>query len=549
MVIARVVQKQDPADPARLLRRARATTGTDEALAGTLQALADRTPPATAATALRHAARVTANPRTRENALVAAARQTWLAGAPGPATALLRAAGPRARTRLVAAEIALHTGPGGADELIAAAVHLPPAQGVEALLHAADALHRAGDDRRFAEVARLVLARHPEPTPAAELVAGLAALCRDDQATGFARLRAAQARAAASGQDLVQGATAAVLTGADGLPLAGRAVRLIRQRGETALLPRALEAAAFAALATGQHDAATTAATEGAELAARTGQPVLAEVHLGILAVLAALAGDRETTLLRVRQAAAQDSTTGPGSARALCQWALSVLDLIDGRTAAAAGRLAGLVVTGSGHGNAVLQVAATPHLVEAAPGGVPAGVLGPFERWTTATGRAPWLALRARCRALLATDPDDAEDLFREALAEHDRGDTDYARARTEFLYGRHLRAHRRPADAREHLRRATDTFTLLGAGPWAGQAAAELRAAGASVPAVPGKLTAQQERIARLAADGATTREIAQQLVLSPRTVDHHLRNVFARLGVRSRTELARRLPLTES
>ena len=73
------------------------------------------------------------------------------------------------------------------------------------------------------------------------------------------------------------------------------------------------------------------------------------------------------------------------------------------------------------------------------------------------------------------------------------------------------------------------------------------ELRAAGAPVPAkaTAGELTAQQERIARLVAGGATNREIAQQLYLSPRTVDHHLRNVFARLGVRSRTELARRLP----
>jgi len=55
---------------------------------------------------------------------------------------------------------------------------------------------------------------------------------------------------------------------------------------------------------------------------------------------------------------------------------------------------------------------------------------------------------------------------------------------------------------------------------------------------------LTAQQERIAGLVADGATNREVAQQLHLSPRTVDHHLRNVFARLGIRSRTELARLL-----
>ena len=101
------------------------------------------------------------------------------------------------------------------------------------------------------------------------------------------------------------------------------------------------------------------------------------------------------------------------------------------------------------------------------------------------------------------------------------------------------------RIAVARDHLRSAMETFHLLDARPWAEQADGELRAAGEHVDrptpaAFP--LTAQQERIARLVADGATNREVAARMYLSPRTVDHHLRNVFIRLGVRSRTELAR-------
>ena len=185
------------------------------------------------------------------------------------------------------------------------------------------------------------------------------------------------------------------------------------------------------------------------------------------------------------------------------------------------------------------LRVAIAPHLVEATGAGGDV-----FDRWAARTGRPGWLALRSRCRAL--TDAEGADDYFREALGWHDRdADGGFARAHTELLYGRHLRRSRRPAEARDHLRRATETFRQFDAGPWALQAARELRAAGERIePVGQAPLTAQQERIAGLVAEGATNREVARQLHLSPRTIDHHLRNVFARLGVRSRTELARRL-----
>jgi DNA-binding CsgD family transcriptional regulator len=144
----------------------------------------------------------------------------------------------------------------------------------------------------------------------------------------------------------------------------------------------------------------------------------------------------------------------------------------------------------------------------------------------------------------LLAPDDGTVEERFTEALRLHDGRDLEFERARTQLLYGRALRRRRRPAMAREHLQEALEVFDALTARGWATQARAELRAAGGvSGPQtrLP-ELTPQQSEIAQLVASGATNREIAAKLFLSPRTIDHHLRNIFARLGVRSRVELSR-------
>lgn len=192
------------------------------------------------------------------------------------------------------------------------------------------------------------------------------------------------------------------------------------------------------------------------------------------------------------------------------------------------------------------------PHFVEAAvrcgdrAGAVEATEL--FGRWATSTGSTAARALLARCQALTATDPDDAEDAYREAIRLHQLGDSDFEHARTELLYGRELRRRRGPSAARTPLRSAHDTFDRLGATAWVEQSRAELRATGEPVRPVEtrleGALTAQQLTIARIVAEGATNREVAAQLYLSPRTVDHHMRNIFVKLGVRSRVELVRLL-----
>jgi DNA-binding CsgD family transcriptional regulator len=115
---------------------------------------------------------------------------------------------------------------------------------------------------------------------------------------------------------------------------------------------------------------------------------------------------------------------------------------------------------------------------------------------------------------------------------------------ARAHLIYGEWLRRGARRGDARVHLRIAHERLTAIGAAGFAARAARELSACGERPrrsSATPlDLLTAQERQIARLVADGATSKEAAGQLFLSPRTVDAHLRNIFKKLGLTSRRQL---------
>ena len=153
--------------------------------------------------------------------------------------------------------------------------------------------------------------------------------------------------------------------------------------------------------------------------------------------------------------------------------------------------------------------------------------------------------AVAARCRGLLADDST-YESLFRNAVQLH--GDEDpYERARTQLCLGRRLRHSRRRADARAELQLALAQFESLGAAPWAEQTRRELRATGAAPTATPSgsltSLTPQELHVALVVAGGATNKEAAASLFISTKTVEFHLSNVYRKLGIRSRTELARR------
>ena len=175
---------------------------------------------------------------------------------------------------------------------------------------------------------------------------------------------------------------------------------------------------------------------------------------------------------------------------------------------------------------------------------------LADLEAKAQRTGRTWAHAVAARCRGLLAPAPE-IDEHFGRALEWHARAPLPFARARTELCYGERLRRARRRADAREQLARASATFHALGATIWAERAERELGAAGYSrqSPAEQSpwaELTAAETRVARVILEGATYDEAASALFVSPRTIESHLRQIYRKVGVRSRSEMTRRLAM---
>lgn len=148
-------------------------------------------------------------------------------------------------------------------------------------------------------------------------------------------------------------------------------------------------------------------------------------------------------------------------------------------------------------------------------------------------------LAAAARCRGLLATGTD-VDACFARALHLLDAVEAPFERARIQLCYGERLRRNRRRGEAREHLAEALATFEKLGATDWVERTREELAASGAGT-ARGVLLTAQESRVAGLVAEGASNKEIARRLFLSPKTVEFHVGNTYRKLGVRSRVALA--------
>lgn len=162
-----------------------------------------------------------------------------------------------------------------------------------------------------------------------------------------------------------------------------------------------------------------------------------------------------------------------------------------------------------------------------------------------------PWALARARRTCALVCADAEAEAHFAAALELHAATLDAYEEARTRLAYGAWLRRHRRRVDARVPLRAALNTFTQLGAQRWAEASADELSATGMTLgkpghsPVV--QLTPRELQVAVLLAESRTTRQVATALFLSPKTVEYHLRHIYLKFGIESRTELASRMAET--
>ncbi|MFF1463708.1 LuxR C-terminal-related transcriptional regulator [Streptomyces sp. NPDC058330] len=560
-----------PALPA-LVQRASAAPGPDTALAARLEAAAAAPRPhAERSAALARAATLSADGPRRAARFAAAAEQARLAGDTGRARALLARVGAdpaQGAAPCVRGMLALRDGPAAdAHEalLTAAALLAPhdPRRTLDALLGAAQAAWDMGDAIAYLDaMTRVPPAAADRPT--AWYRAGMCAVIAGRTDRGHALLRCCldNAERADDPYELLRALVSALVLGeVDAACRAGaRALAAVRTRGPDALLPQALEQLAYAELRAGRHARARAHALEGLHAAGRTGQPNAATHLHAVLALAASVEGPAEACAAHADAALAGAGPHGLTQAATLATWAVARADLAAGRPGEAAARLGPLVRPGPRTGHFATRLLAVPCYVEAmvlsgrADEGAPelASAVREFTLWTARTTDPQTPAQLARCHALLAP-PEEAAARYEQALAHHDRAGGDFERARTQLLYGQSLRRRRRTREARGPLRDALVAFQRCSARVWADRAGGELRAAGEAVdtPDRDGRgsapltgLTPQQQRIARYVAEGATNREVAVRLSVSPRTVDHHLRNVFAALGVRSRTELARLL-----
>ncbi|HEV8650902.1 MAG TPA: AAA family ATPase [Actinomycetes bacterium] len=518
-----------------------------------------------ACAALERAAALSADPAARGRRLVAAAENAWLAGQLSRTAGLLQAARPLASEPLLRADVGrlrgwyeISVGSVAVAQriLIQAALDVAPVDPGQArriLAGGAEAAWLESDQDAGAELGRVAARLGPAHDSYdryfADLIAGFLRYLDGDPAAAV-RLLTGTIELARRLEDpdlLSLAAHHAFYVGDDAAAyqLNVRVAAAARAGGKVAELLFALPRLAQAELLTGRWTAAAASAAEAVRLASGTGQRALSALPLAWLTLLAALQGDEDGFWSRVGEteqvAAAHSLGVFQGAVNDVVGWARAVQKAATARPASAGTLLGDL-------SHPVVVTMAALDGVEAA---VHAGRrnsalewLGALEASATHTA-APWAQARtAHARGLLS-DGHVAEGRFEEALDHHQRARRPFERARVELAYGELLRRARRRVDARAHLQAALDTFEGLGAAPWAERARLELRASGQATrrrdPSTLRQLTPQELQVARFVARGLPTREVAAQLFLSPRTVDFHLRNVFAKLGISSRTQLA--------
>jgi DNA-binding CsgD family transcriptional regulator len=557
-VLADLLDERGDADR-RAWHRAAATVGHDEDVAAELAASGARARGrggyADAAAALTGAAELTPAPAVRARRFADAATAAWLGGRPGQAETCLSAARELATEPALLAELAQLRGRfelNQGDAAQALRLFLDAGDTVELLADASEAASYVGDMAALAEVGRRAESLPDGFLPG--VLVGIGALVGGDAERGATAVRRALLRAGelTEADDLLWAASAASYLGeADvSADLAARAGRVARVSGMTGTLPVVLEFAATGERMNGRFAVSEAISAEGLALAREAGYANCAAAHLANLAAVAAVCGREEECRRYAEEALAIAIPHRVGLRVGVASYALGLLDLGLGRFAAAHARLSALTTAGPGAGHPVVVWRSAPDLVEAAVGcgdlDAARATTAFLRQWSVNAETAQSRAFLSRCLAVLEVG-EPAFALFEESLRLHAEGAAPaFDQARTSLLYGERLRRTHRAGDARRHLRSALEAFQRVGAEPWAERAYRELRAAGETVsrpePAVLASLTPQELRIARLVADGGSSREVAATLFLSPRTVEYHLYKIYPKLGITSRTELAR-------
>ncbi len=323
--------------------------------------------------------------------------------------------------------------------------------------------------------------------------------------------------------------------------LSDRHIQLARDVGALSELPMALNSRAFITLFAG--DLAETAALvqELQAVTEATGTNIAPYAGMA----LAALRGRQAETTALVDATIKDVSLRGEGNGIAVAEWATAVLNngVGDYLTAMTAAQRASEYP-----GEMISPTWAAVEFIEAAArsgkSDIAAEALRRLAEITSASGTDWALGVEARSRALLS-DGDTAERLYHESIERLSRTRVRVELARAHLVYGEWLRRQRRRIDARAQLRIAHEMLEAMGMEAFAERARRELQATGEttrkrSVATADEQLTAQEAQIARMARDGLSNPEIAARMFISARTVQYHLRKVFTKLGIESRTQL---------
>ncbi|MFG2757352.1 AAA family ATPase [Streptomyces wuyuanensis] len=561
----------------RAWHRAHAAAEPDESVALDLERSADRAQgrggAAAAASFLRRAAELTPDPGRRVTRVLAAVQYEIDAGAAeqahgllataesGPLDDLQRARLERLRARLVFSQV---RGGDAPRLLLDAADRLAPLDAAlarDTLLEAAGAAifaGRLGDGPAERTVAEAARAGPPAPEPPRMvdvLLDGMAGLIIDGHAAGVDGLRRAldavrrEQKAGAAGADgrwlwlafrVTPEPLAAELWDDDAWhELATGAVGIAREAGALAVLPMALTYEACIRVHAGEFDAAQALIDEATAISEAIGGVPMMYTSL----VLGAWRGHESEAMDLIGTVAEEVSTRGEGRVLGLADYATAVLHNGLGHydTALAAATSACRYEDLGFHGWALAELIEAAHR-SGQPETAEAALAGLAER-TRAAGTEWALGVEASSRALLS-DAAVAEAFHRESIEHLGRCRAALHLARARLLYGEWLRRRNRRQESRTELSAAYEAFSRIGADGFAERARRELGATGESVrkrtAGAVSELTSQEAQIARLARDGHTNHEIGSQLFISPRTVEWHLGNVFAKLGVTSRRHL---------